>query len=77
MKKKTHVIAKFGNRVKELRQKMRLSQEEFAERCDLDRTYISSIERGKRNVSLVNIEVIAVALKMTVSELTQGITETE
>lgn len=57
-----------GKRIKELRQKKGLSQEEFAFRCDLDRTYITSLERGKRNVSLTNLEKIAKAFEMTLSE---------
>lgn len=59
---------KVGNRIKELRLKQGLSQEEFAFKCDLDRTYITSLERGKRNVSLVNLEKIANAFSMTLSE---------
>ncbi len=46
-----------------------LSQEAFAEKADLHRTYIADIERGKRNVSLRNIEKIARALNLSVAEL--------
>jgi transcriptional regulator with XRE-family HTH domain len=46
-----------------------LSQEAFAEKADLHRTYIADIERGKRNVSLRNIEKIAGALNLSMSEL--------
>lgn len=59
---------KVGQRIKELRTKQGLSQEEFAFKCDLDRTYITSLERGKRNVSLENLEKIAKAFNMTLSE---------
>ena len=59
---------KVGQRIKELRIKQGLSQEEFAFRCELDRTYITSLERGKRNVSLTNLEKIAKAFNMTLSE---------
>jgi len=45
-----------------LRQQRGLSQEELAFSCDLDRTYIGSVERGERNISLVNIHTIAAAL---------------
>ena len=48
---------------------MRVSQETFADLCELDRTYIGGIERGERNVALINIEKIARALKITISEL--------
>ena len=57
-----------GKRIKELRQIQGLSQEEFAFRCDLDRTYITSLERGKRNISLENLEKIAKAFNMSLSE---------
>lgn len=59
---------KVGRRIKELRTKQGLSQEEFAFKCDLDRTYITSLERGKRNISLENLEKIAKAFNMTLSE---------
>jgi transcriptional regulator with XRE-family HTH domain len=52
---------------------MGLSQEAFADRCQLDRTYISGIERGNRNVAIRNVEVIAKALGVTISELTKGL----
>lgn len=63
----------FGLRVRELRRTQGLSQETFADKCDLDRTYIGGIERGERNVSLRNIAVIANALGITISELMQGV----
>lgn len=59
---------KVGQRIKELRTKLGLSQEEFAFRCELDRTYITSLERGKRNISLTNLEKIANAFNMSLSE---------
>jgi transcriptional regulator with XRE-family HTH domain len=52
----------FGLRLKELRLKNNLSQEDLADAANLDRTYISSCERGKRNISLINIWRIATAL---------------
>lgn len=57
-----------GRRVKELRKKMGVSQEELAYRIELDRTYISSIESGKRNISIVNIEKLAKAFNMTLKD---------
>jgi len=55
----------FGQRLRKLRKEHELSQEELALSCGLDRTYIGGIERGERNVSLVNIVKIAEALKIT------------
>jgi transcriptional regulator with XRE-family HTH domain len=52
----------FGRRVRELRQARGYSQEELAERSGLHRTYISSLERGQRNVGLDNVHVLAEAL---------------
>ena len=69
MKGSTDILARLGRRVRELRYTRRLSQEEFAAECGLDRTYISGIERGRRNVSLRNIEVIAKAFGISLSEL--------
>jgi DNA-binding XRE family transcriptional regulator len=57
---------KIGIRLKELRNEKGLSQEKFSSICELDRTYIASIEQGKRNVSVANIEKIAKALDMSV-----------
>lgn len=52
---------------------VRVSQEEFADVCGMDRTYIGGIERGERNVSLVNIERIARTFKVSLSELFKGL----
>jgi transcriptional regulator with XRE-family HTH domain len=73
MERRPDITTRFGNRVRQLRQRAGLSQEEFAARCDLDRTYISGIERGKRNVALRNIEAIANALNVTISQLTKSL----
>ena len=56
-----------GKRVKELRNKLGISQEEFADLAGLDRTYIASVECGKRNISIVNIEKLAKALKVSLA----------
>jgi transcriptional regulator with XRE-family HTH domain len=59
------IRSEFGQRVKELRARSGLSQELLAHRSGLDRTYISGVESGKRNISIVNIEKIAAALNVT------------
>jgi transcriptional regulator with XRE-family HTH domain len=67
---------RFGRRIRKLRARLGLSQESFASKCGLDRTYISSVERGRRNVCLKNIEAIATALEVTLSELFEEIDDT-
>ena len=49
-------LIKFGQRIRELRQKTGLSKEKFALMIGMDRTYFSSVESGKRNISLLNIK---------------------
>ena len=58
-----------GKRVKELRNELGVSQEELADMVDLDRTYITSVECGKRNISIVNIEKLTKALNVTLADL--------
>ena len=68
------MIAKqLGDRIKELRKETGLSQEKFALKIDMDRTYFATVESGKRNISLQNIEKIANGLNITISELFEGI----
>lgn len=73
MIRKLDILLRFGTRVRELRKSKGHSQEAFAALCELDRTYIGGIERGERNVALRNIEAIADALGMTVSQLTKDL----
>jgi len=62
-----------GERIRHLRVQASLSQEQLAELASLHRTYIGSVERGERNISLDNIINIARALKVTPSQLLEGI----
>ena len=59
----------FGLKVQQLRKETGLSQEKFALSIDMDRTYLASVETGKRNISLRNIEKIANGFNITLSEL--------
>lgn len=59
----------FGNKVRSVRKERGWSQEELADACELDRTYIGGIERGERNVSIMNIAKIAQALGVKASSL--------
>lgn len=65
----TKIEVKFGQRVKELRLKQSISQEELAFRCGLSKNYISDVERGTRNISLKSIEKIADGLAINIKEL--------
>lgn len=56
------IKSKIGNRIKELRDVKQMSQKDLAYASDLDRSYIASVENGQRNISIVNIEKIAIAL---------------
>lgn len=60
---------KFGLAVKKYREQQGLSQEKFALSISMDRTYFASVESGKRNISLLNIEKIAKGLNISLSEL--------
>ena len=62
-----------GNRIREVRKEKGYSQEELAARAELDRTYMTSVECGKRNISIVNLYRIAQALGITLEELFRGI----
>ncbi len=68
-------LKKFGTTVSNLREKSNISQEKLAELSSLHRTYISSVERGQRNVSLLNIIKIAKALGVPSDELLMNIEE--
>ena len=67
------IRVRFGKSVRQKRHKLGVSQEAFADPCELDRTYIGGIERGERNVALVNIEKIARALKLSLLELFRSV----
>ena len=67
------ITQKIGARIRKLRTQLGISQEKFAMKIGMDRTYFASVELGKRNVSIVNIEKIANGLGVSLSELFQNI----
>jgi transcriptional regulator with XRE-family HTH domain len=66
------ISIKFGEKVREIRISKGLSQEELAHIANVHRTYIGMIERAEKNITLVNIEKIAVALNVKIIELING-----
>lgn len=62
------ILIRYGQAVRKIRLEQGISQEELADRCGLHRTYISDVELGKRNLSLENIERIAISLNRSLSE---------
>lgn len=71
--KSNPALQKFGNKIRELRRMKKYSQEDLAEKAGLHRTYIGGIERGERNVALLNILRLADALGVTAGELLEGL----
>ena len=73
MPKADPLLRKFGQSVAKIRRAKALSQEALAEKADLDRTYLSDIERGVRNPGIKNVTRIAKALGVTTAELCKGV----
>lgn len=69
MGKKTELLNKFGDKVREERLKRGLSQEELAGKAGVHRTYIGMIERGEKNITLTNIKKVANALNLKIDQL--------
>lgn len=67
----------FGQAIRKLRMEQGISQEKFADLCNLHRTYISDIERGVRNISLENIDKMAIALNIKISDIFKEIENDE
>lgn len=66
---KSPILEVFGQNVRRLRVEQGLSQEQLADKAGLHRTYIGMIERAEKNITLCNIEKVAVALGVSVSSL--------
>ncbi|MDB5308827.1 MAG: putative transcriptional regulator, xre family [Gemmataceae bacterium] len=62
-------LRRLGDRIRDRRTTLNLTQAEFAERCGLHRTFIGSVERGERNLALLSLRKIAAALRVTPAEL--------
>ena len=73
MKDKDKILKKFADNLREIRTANELSQEALAYKAGFDRTYISLLERGLRNLSLVNICRLADALDVTTNHLLKGL----
>ena len=67
------ITVALGKRIKELRTKTGDSQEKFALKIDMDRTYYASVESGRRNISIINIKKIADGLGVSLEELFLGL----
>jgi transcriptional regulator with XRE-family HTH domain len=63
------ICDRVGSRIRELRNTTGLSQEKFALKIGMDRTYYASVESGRRNISIINLEKISIGLGVTLSEL--------
>jgi transcriptional regulator with XRE-family HTH domain len=73
MKSNRNILIKYGLVIKDLRKNKGLSQEELAHKAGFHRTYIGMIERAERNITLANIEKLANALEISISELTNNL----
>lgn len=63
------LLKNLGSRIRQLRQKGGWTQVELAERIGLDRSFLADVERGKRNISILNLALIAQGLKVTLAQL--------
>ena len=67
------LLQRLGHAIRHARDRAGISQEELAERCGLHRTYVGSVERGERNIGMLNLAAIAKALDVPASELCRSI----
>ena len=64
---------KIGDRIRELRQGLKLTQENLAFKAEVDKTYLNEVENGKRNISIINLEKIIKALEVSFEKFFKGI----
>lgn len=69
MKEKNYMLLRFGRKIRAERERRALSQEKLAEMADVHRTYIGMIERGEKNITLLNIEKLASSLDLNLKQL--------
>ena len=69
MKNKNKLLLHIGEKIREARKEKHLSQEELADIAGVHRTYIGMIERGEKNISILSLEKIAVALELSTKDL--------
>jgi putative transcriptional regulator len=67
------LLKKLANRIKKRRNELNISQEKLAEICNFDRTYISLLERAKRNPSFLNLQKLSIGLEIKLSDLLKNI----
>jgi transcriptional regulator with XRE-family HTH domain len=67
-------LRELGYRIREHRQAREWTQAQLAEKCRLHRTFIGSVERGERNVSILNLRLIAKVLRLSLADLLDGLT---
>jgi transcriptional regulator with XRE-family HTH domain len=72
-KTKAPELLRFGDNVRKLREQREWTQEQLAEKADLDQTFISGIERGTRNPTIITVTKLSKALKTSVSRLCEGV----
>ena len=70
---KEYLLKQLAENIRKRRKELNLSQEQLAHKCDFDRTYISMLERGKRNPSLVNLKKLSLGLEISLSNLLQQV----
>jgi transcriptional regulator with XRE-family HTH domain len=63
------LLVRLGTRIRKLRKKRGWTQVEMAEKVGIDRSFLADVERGKRNVSILNVELMAKGLKVSLSQL--------
>ena len=66
-------LRQVGDRIREMRSERRLTQAQLADKCGLHRTFIGSVERGERNISILNLRLIAKVLRMSLASLLDSV----